>query len=456
MNQPTSQSEQQLPLINAETLRPQHVLGLTIENVKRMYAAELQLSGEGGLVLVTGENDNGKSSVLDSVCMALNPDFIPEVPIRAGAEKARIVVTTEDLVITRRFTNKTDTLEVKSRDGKVQRSPAALLESLIAQIGFDPLEFSKLADKQQAAQLLEICPVPLDLAQNAAETAAAYERRTEANREVKREEAYLSGLPQPEANAPQPVDVSALNAQLDELRGRYSAQDAVRTKLPLVAEELTRASNTVNATGDRISELKRQLQEQESKLVEQLQREQQVRTSLEQLQATVAALPNLLPEGAALRQQLADAQSINERAKEAKDRALAISKAQGELDRAKAAQKAASDAYEALVKQRADALQNAQFPFKALSISPEGAVLLNGVPLRQASQAQRIRVGVALAVVANPKIRVAFIREGSLLDKKSLEMLAELAKAHNLQVFVELVESANPAAIHIVNGAVAK
>lgn len=456
MNQPTSPTEPQLPLIDPATLRPQHVMGIVVENIKRLYAAELQLNGEGGLVLVTGENDNGKSSLLDAICAALNPEFIPEVPIRVGADKARIVVTTEDLIITRRFTNKTDTLEVKSRDGKVQRSPAALLDSLIAHFGFDPMEFSKLPDKEQRDQLVKVCPVGIDLAKNAAETAAAYENRTIANREVKRVETYLASLPQPAADAPELIDVTELNAQIDVLRDQHSKQELERSKLLTATTYANLAKAAVVSTKAELERLKKQLAECEQRLAADIEAERKAAQKLTDLQEIVKALPNVLQEGKFLRQKLAAAQSTNERAKEAKDRASAIAKAQQELEAAKASQKAACDQYDALVKQRADALQNAKFPFKALSISPEGVVLLNNVPLRQASQAQRIRVGVALAVVANPKIRVAFIREGSLLDKKSLEMLAELAKTHNLQVFVELVESSSPAAIHIVNGAVAK
>jgi hypothetical protein len=42
-------------------------------------------------------------------------------------------------------------------------------------------------------------------------------------------------------------------------------------------------------------------------------------------------------------------------------------------------------------------------------------------------------------VALNPTIRVCLIREGSLLDGASMDLIDEIAREHNVQVFCERV-----------------
>jgi len=59
--------------------------------------------------------------------------------------------------------------------------------------------------------------------------------------------------------------------------------------------------------------------------------------------------------------------------------------------------------------------------------------------LNQCSSSQQIKIGMAIAAASNPKVRVATIREGSLLDDASMEMIDEIAREHGVQCFVERV-----------------
>jgi hypothetical protein len=59
------------------------------------------------------------------------------------------------------------------------------------------------------------------------------------------------------------------------------------------------------------------------------------------------------------------------------------------------------------------AIARAKMPVEGLSFG-DGEVLFNGIPLNQASSAEQLRVSVALAMAANPKLRVLRIQDGSL------------------------------------------
>jgi len=64
---------------------------------------------------------------------------------------------------------------------------------------------------------------------------------------------------------------------------------------------------------------------------------------------------------------------------------------------------------------------------------------LRGVPFSQASSAEQLRVSVAMGLAMNPTLRVVLIRDGSLLDSASMQLIAEEAAKNKAQVWVERV-----------------
>jgi hypothetical protein len=100
-------------------------------------------------------------------------------------------------------------------------------------------------------------------------------------------------------------------------------------------------------------------------------------------------------------------------------------------------------------------MADAKFPVPELSFGDDG-VLVKGVPFEQASAAEQLRVSVAMGVALNPKLKVLLVRDGSLLDAKSLQLLADMAEANESQVWLERVGDADAAAVVIEDGQVAE
>ena len=74
------------------------ILKLTCENFKKLRAVEITPKGE--LVEICGKNGAGKSSVLDSIWWALEgTKHIQAMPIRKGADKARIRLDLGEMVV---------------------------------------------------------------------------------------------------------------------------------------------------------------------------------------------------------------------------------------------------------------------------------------------------------------------------------------------------------------------
>ncbi len=102
---------------------------------------------------------------------------------------------------------------------------------------------------------------------------------------------------------------------------------------------------------------------------------------------------------------------------------------------------------------KTEAVANAPMPVPGLSFG-DGEVLFDGLPLDQASQAEKIRVSVAIAMAANPKLRVLCIRDGSLLDRESLRLLSEMIESQDYQCWLEVTDDEGKTGVVIEDGAI--
>ena len=211
------------------------IIKLEASNVKRLRA--VTITPQGSAVLIGGRNAQGKSSVLDAIAYALaGKDAIPTEPIRRGEKSASIVLETQEIVVTRKFTAKGSTLEVTNKDGMVFPSPQAVLDKLCSKVAFDPLAFVRLGEsvagrREQLRQLRDL--VGVDTSKLDAERATVFAKRTEVNRQVAAQHAVFSALP---STGPAPVDVKGLLGQMQDMEAKNAQAD----QLLRAAEEAER------------------------------------------------------------------------------------------------------------------------------------------------------------------------------------------------------------------------
>ena len=106
---------------------------------------------------------------------------------------------------------------------------------------------------------------------------------------------------------------------------------------------------------------------------------------------------------------------------------------------------------EAREKAKQDAIAAAKLPVAGITFG-DGEVLLDGVPFDQASTAQKFRVRVAIAVAKNPTLRLVWVRDASLLDDNSYELIAKLAAEFDCQILLETVRAIGKDAIVLEDG----
>lgn len=415
------------------------IIRLTAENFKRLKLVEITPTGE--IVEISGKNGAGKSSVLDGIDVALRGlEVAPRKPIRTGAEEARIKVDLGELVVTRTFKigkdgQTTTSLRVETADGVKQHSPQTLLDSLIGTLAFDPLQFERLDTRGQFDALRRFVP-GVDFDTIARLNKEDFDRRTALNRQAKDAKAAAEKIrPLQQNEDPQlmTVDTAALVQKLDEA-GKHNAEIERRIAARAqVRAEIESNDKAVAAAISHVAALQKQIDETRASI-------QNTEKLTAALQARLDAAPELPKQidTTEIKVKIASAHASNERTAERKreieSRANYLADAKRHADAAEELT-LAMDKRE--VEKRA-AIAAAKLPVDGLTFG-DGELLFNGEPFSQASDAERLRVSIAMAMAMNSKLRVIRVRDGSLMDDDSMRLLVEMAKAHDYQVWVERV-----------------
>lgn len=408
------------------------VTNLRAENYKRLVAVDI--SPTGNVVTIAGRNAQGKTSVLDALWAALaggEASRATQQPIRDGQDTAVVRLDLGDIIVTRRWTkDDAGTLTVESADGARFSSPQKLLDEMIGRRAFDPLAFVRQSPKDQVATLVSTVELPFDPEELERRRKGVYDQRTEVGRDVAKLEAQLASYPYEDPTLPtEEQSASALLAEADAAREENARIDRAIDELASCESELENALDALAKAESRVSAAKFALGKQREFL---------------------GTLPERV-DVAEIRERLDGLEALNARIRVEKQRRAVLA----QLSEVKEKRAQHTLKLNEIEKTKADALAAVEFPVPGLSFDDAG-VTLNGIPLSQASSAEQLRVSVALAMAANPKLRVLRILDGSLLDSESMQIIADLAAENDYQVWVEVVDESGKVGVVIEDGQVAQ
>jgi hypothetical protein len=419
-----------------------HIVELRAENIKRLSAVTIR--PEGALVEITGRNEQGKTSVLDSIWMALGgAEVIPDQPIRAGQDEASVSLDLGEFKVTRKFRRKdegfTTSLVVETPDGMRPKSPQTMLNELVGRYTLDPLAFSRMKPGEQFDAMKALVP-GFDFDKSLEDDKADYERRTATNRKAKEYRAAAEAISAPEAVAT--VDETALLTDLAKA-GDHNAGITERK------QRREQAAREAAAHRERMLNIEEEIKVLQDQILGLRTRATDLDKLATELEAKLAAAPPL-PEP------IDTAETARKLEEAKKQNAMAAAWAQRndlftKAEVAETESKALTAHMAERAQRRAEAIQAAKLPVEGLTLG-DGAVLVDGLPFAQAAASKKIRISVALAMALNPKIRVLRIMDGSLLDSDAMKIVAEMAAAHDFQVWIERVDDRSPSAIVIEDG----
>ena len=406
------------------------VVSLDVRNFLRVRAVHVA-PGDANIVPITGPNGAGKSSVLRAIAVAIGGGRqCPERPIRRGAEAAEIRLDLGEYSLIWRATKSGERLEVRDREGNKVPAQQSVLDRLYTDLTFDPLAFPRLPAAKQVEVLKKVAGLEAAFSEIEARKAAALAARTEANREAAQAEARLASLP----DEPGPDEETSVGELMERINAAQEQNQKNARQRQWVADN-TAKSRDVMAD---LVELQAKIVVQEAKLRE-------LQAADEKYAPTVAQLVDADVE--AIKRESLRIEANNAIARRRKARAAA----QVDVKNTKAKALRSERVVEDINTEREQAIAAAKMPVPGLAFTDEG-VTLNGQPFSQASTAEQIRAGVAMGMASNPQLRVMLVKDGSLLDSKSMALLEQLAEEYDAQIWLEKVADAGAEGFAIEDG----
>jgi DNA repair exonuclease SbcCD ATPase subunit len=413
------------------------IVRLLANNIKRLTAIEIK--PDGSVIQITGKNGAGKSSVLDTIAYGLGGTrLIPDKPIKDGEKKANVEIDLGDYTVIRTWKLTDDNqinsyLKVKNKEGATFSSPQVLLDKLVGDLAFDPLEFSRMEQKPQRELLLKVAGVDLEALDE--ERKQVYDDRSDINRQVKNKSGELAGMDKPETDTPkEEVSVSQLTRNHQDAVLQRNANDTIR-------EAHDEQKSGIKSLESDIQDLKDALAQKEVELKTAEKIEKEMRREAENI---------IDPDLESIQKQISTAEETNRAVRAAKSYFMV----KAGLTGLKKQSETMTKKIEAIDQQKADVLKAASFPVPGLSVNEDG-VTLNDLPFNQACSSEQLKVSVAMAMALNPKLRIIRIMDGSLLDAESMAVLEKMTKDKDFQVWIERVNDTGEVGIVIEDGKIA-
>lgn len=418
-----------------------NILELKINDLKRITAIEI-CPKTGKPIILTGDNGNGKSSVLDSIILALSNTGLDD-PIRHGRPSGSVKLTLgadkAEYLLERKVTKSGDKLTLTDANGIAVQKPQTFLNGLLGNYAFDPLEFTHLKPKEQVEALK--AAAGLDFSELDSKRAEFYAERTSVARDGKEAAAQLAALTAPADDIPT-EEVSAVDL-IDKLR---AMEDALRTVSAADAELCTARANHAQAAAT-VAKLREQLAAAEAA-------EKELADTVNKRQAALSDAMSAAPDEEQV-QAARDAITKVDETNKAVRNAAAHKALKAKVDKLRLDHANLTRRIEEIDEAKKEAITNANLPLDGLELTDEG-VMVNGTFFSQLSTAEQIRVSTLVAMSQNPTLKIIIIREGALMNSANLAMIAKMAEERGFQVWVEKFQEApGDVGLHIVDGAIA-
>jgi hypothetical protein len=423
------------------------VISLQVENFKKIKVAHIE--PKGSVIKITGANASGKTSALDAIYLALvGARGGPTAPVRRGAERGMVKVDLGEYIVTRQWYengNPKGEMWIEAHDGRRYGTPQAILDAAMGKISFDPLAFTHMEAKQQADELRKLLDLDEPLTKLKVVYDENYATRTEEKRELDRLKAQRAALTYPEGLPAKKRNIDAMVEDLAKVSDYNMAIEREKINRERIQAAQATLIDNEGQKRDRIAELHAEI-----KRLEKLAAEDRDNIEMNTRQMK-AWKPLAEPKDAnAISEEIAAARGVNAAIERREQGDRLDQQIDDKTETVAKLNRAIDDNRQAA----ADLIAKAQYPIPGLGFS-EGEVTFNDLPFSQASDAEKIKVSISIAMIGNPKLRVMRIKDGSLLDSNSMKVVEEMADEHDYQVWMEIVDQSGAVGVYLVDGEVA-
>lgn len=402
---------------------------LEIENVKRVKAVKMEPSAS-GLTIIGGDNNQGKTSVLDAIAWALGGNaFRPSEAARQGSTIPPYlhIVMSNGLVVERKGKNS----DLKVTDPTGRKGGQQLLDSFVEKLALDLPRFMEANDADKAKILLNIIGVGEQLKQLEDDEKKIYNDRTVVGRIADQKAKFAKEQPYYPDAPKDIVSAADLIRQQQEILARNGEKQRLIHEHDIILGQLGEADLA-------IERIKKELQAA-------LTLKGELEVKLKASERTPHELEMESTEE--LERNIADVDEINR-------------KVRANLDKDKAEEDAQTYAHqyadlttklEDVRQQKRALLDHADLPLPELTVS-DGALLYKGQRWDNMSGSDRLIVATSIVRRLNPECGFVLMDKLEQMDLKTLKAFGAWLEEQGLQVIATRVSTGEECSIIIEDG----
>ena len=405
---------------------------LEIENVKRIKAVKIEPT-QNGLTIIGGNNNQGKTSVLDSIAWALGGErFKPSQATREGSviPPTLRIITNNGLVVERK--GKNSALKVTDPNG--QKAGQQLLNEFISELAIDLPRFMEASASKKAQTLLQIIGVEEQLLGLEKEEKEIYQERLYVGRTADQKEKFAKEQPFYPDVPKDLVSPSELIREQQEILAKNGENQRKREQAAKIREDVKRAHGEVL----RLTELLEDAKQVHKKLMEDLDIAEKSAKDLkdESTEELETSISNIEETNRKVRANL-DKEKAEEDAQVYRNQYAELTK---KLDEVR--------------DKKTELLSSVELPLPDLSVK-DGELIYKGQKWDNMSGSDRLKVSTAIVRKLNPKCGFVLMDKLDQVDLRTLQEFGEWLEKEGLQAIATRVSTGEECSIIIEDGYVA-
>ena len=402
---------------------------LEIENVKRVKAVSIEPTAQ-GLTILGGNNNQGKTSVLDAIAWALGGNkYKPSKPARDGSMNPPTlrVELSNGLIVERKGKNS----DLKVTDPSGNKAGQQLLDSFVEELALDLPKFMQSNSKEKANTLLQIIGVGDKLYELDQTEARLYSERRAIGQIKDQKKKYAAEQPQYPEAPNELVSISDLIHKQQDILARNGENARKRQNREEIRSQL-------HLSEARLTQLKEELAKEEAiheklmgdYIIANKSIEDLVDESTEEIEASISDIEEINRK---VRANL-DKEKAEEDAKEYEKQYNNLS---AEIDKVQ--------------DERTSLLDSADLPLPGLSVE-DGELVFEGQKWDNMSGSQQLRVSTAIVRKLKPECGFVLLDKLEQMDIPTLNEFGKWLESEGLQAIATRVSSGEECQIIIEDG----
>lgn len=402
---------------------------LEIENVKRVKAVTIEPTSN-GLTILGGNNNQGKTSVLDAIAWALGGNkYKPSKAARDGSMNPPTLrlELSNGLIVERKGKNS----DLKVTDPSGQKAGQQLLDSFVEELALNLPKFIESSAKDKANTLLQIIGVGEKLWELDRKEERLYNERRTIGQIADQKKKYAAEQP----HFPEAPNELVIIADLIHEQQEILARNGENAKKRQNRENIV---NSLHLSEARLKQLKEQLAQEEATH----------ESLMSDYIAANKSIEDLVDESTEeIEESIANIEEINRKVRANLDK----EKAEEDAKQYKSQYDKLSVEIQDVRDERTSLLDSADLPLSGLSVE-DGELVFEGQKWDNMSGSQQLRVATAIVRKLKPECGFVLLDKLEQMDIPTLTEFGKWLESEGLQAIATRVSSGEECQIIIEDG----